>query len=153
MQLLDKYLTDYTYSEYHKRIINSSAKNCFLIAKNLDMNKSFITKALMKLRGLPINDLRLQGFIKNICFTFLQEDLYKEFVIDASQPGVKIMWNFYFTQIDINKTIVSTETRILCLTKRSKFIFSIYWFFVKPFSGIIRMEMLRLIKKQAEKNV
>ncbi|MDB5223899.1 MAG: hypothetical protein JWN83_2566 [Chitinophagaceae bacterium] len=150
--LIDKYLPAYTYNEYHERLINASAEDCFVVTRNLDMSKSFITKALMKLRGLPTKDLRLQGFIKNICFTYLDEDPFKEFVIDASQHNTKIIWNFYFKKVKENKTLVSTETRIRCLTKRSNFLFSLYWFFVKPFSGIIRLEMLRLIKKKAEKN-
>ena len=106
----------------------------------------------MKLRGLPVKDLTLQGFIKNIRFTYLEENLYEEFVIDASKPLIRIIWNFHFQETEKNKTQVSTETRILCLNKTSKFIFSIYWFFVKPFSGIIRREMLRLIKKKVENN-
>jgi hypothetical protein len=130
--------------------VNGSFKDCFLVAKNLDMSGSFITKTLMKLRGLPVKDLTLQGFIKDIRFTYLEEHLYEEFVIDASQPRIKIIWNFHFQEVQ-NKTLVSTETRILCLNKRSKFFFSIYWFFVKPFSGIIRLEMLRLIKIKVEK--
>ena len=150
--LIDKYLPEYTYNEYHKRLINASAKECFIAAKNMDMQKSFVTAILMKLRGLPIKDLSMQGFIKNICFKYLEEDGFKEFVIDASQRNTKIFWNFYFKEINENKTLVSTETRILCLTKRSKFLFSLYWFFVKPFSGIIRIEMLRLIKKKVENN-
>jgi len=150
--LIDKYLPRYTYNEYHTRIINASAKECFLAAKNLDLSKSLISKALLKLRGLPTKELHLQGFLKNMCFTYLEEDLYKEFVIDASQQRLKMIWNFYFKEIEANKTLVSTETRILCLTKKSKFLFSIYWFFVKPFSGIIRIEMLRLIKRKAESN-
>ena len=150
--LIDKYLPNYNYNEYHKRIINASAKECFIAAKNLDMRKSFVTTSLMRLRGLPTKDLNLQGFIKNVCFQYLEEDPFKEFVIDALQHNTKIIWNFYFKEINENKTLVSTETRILCLTKRSKFLFSLYWFFVKPFSGIIRIEMLRLIKKKVENN-
>lgn len=150
--LIDKYLPLYTYTEYHKRLINAPAEKCFVAAKNLDMGRSFITKWLMKLRGLPTKDLTLQGFISNICFTYLDEIEFREFVIDASQPATKIIWNFNFKKIENNKTLVSTETRILCLTKRSKILFSVYWFFIRPFSGIIRIEMLRLIRKSAEKN-
>ncbi len=62
------------------------------------MSGSFITKILMKLRGLPVKDLTLQGFIKNIGFTYLEEDRHEEFVIDASQPQIKIIWNFYFQE-------------------------------------------------------
>ena len=150
--LIDKYLPEHTYNEYHEKVIHAPVEECFSAAKNLDMSRSFITKTLMKLRGLPTKDLALQGFIKNICFTYLEEEPNKEFVIDASQPGLKIFWNFYFKEAG-DKTVVSTETRILCLTKKSKSRFSLYWFFVKPFSGIIRLEMLRLIKKQAENSL
>lgn len=151
--LIDKYLPEYTYNEYHEKMIHAPARECFLVAKHLDMGKSFITKLLMRLRGLPSTDLTLQGFIKNICFKYTEEELYKEFVIDASRQQIKIFWNFYFKEINNNKTLVSTETRILCLTKKSKKIFSAYWFFVKPFSGIIRIEMLKLIRKKAENNL
>jgi hypothetical protein len=150
--LINKYLPQYTFNEYHKVLVNGSTKDCFLVARNLDMSGSFITKILMKLRGLPVKDLTLKEFTKNVGFTYLEEDRYKEFVIDASQTQIKIIWNFHFTEHEKNKTIVSTETRILCLTKKSKFFFSIYWFFVKPFSGIIRYEMLKLIKTKVENN-
>jgi hypothetical protein len=148
--LIDRYLPGYTYNEFHKKVINASAEKCFLAAKQLDMRESFITTFLMKLRGLPTKDLTLQGFIKNICFTCLEENPNEEFIIDASQHNTKIIWNFYFKVIEDNRTLVSTETRVLCLTKRSKLLFSVYWFFVKPFSGLIRLEMLRLIRRKAE---
>ena len=149
--LINKYLPEYIYNEFHNTLVNASVMECFLAAKTLDMSKSFLTKTLLKLRGLPTEDLTLQGFIKNICFTYLEENPYTEFVIDASRNTIKIIWNFHFEKIEENKTMVSTETRILCLTKRSKFLFSLYWFLIKPFSGLIRLEMLRLIRKNAEK--
>ena len=149
--LINKYLPEYIYNESHNTLVNASVIECFLAAKTLDMSKSFLTKTLLRIRGLPTQDLTLQGFIKNICFTYLEEHPYTEFVIDASQNTLKIIWNFHFEKIEENKTRVSTETRILCLTKRSKFLFSLYWFLIKPFSGLIRLEMLRLIRKNAVK--
>ena len=146
--LIDKYLPHYTYHEHHHTIVKAAAKDCFLTAKELDMSGSWITKMLMKLRGLPTNDLKLQGFLQNICFTYMEEDPYKEFLIDASQPGLKIFWNFYFKSVADNETIVSTETRILCVNAKVKRLFSVYWFFVRPFSGLIRIEILRLLKKK-----
>ncbi len=104
----------------------------------------------MKLRGLPAKDLTLPGFIKNIGFTYLEENPYHEFIIDASQKNIKIFWNFSFEITAENKTVVSTETRILCLTQKSKSAFSRYWFFIKPFSGLIRKEILRLVRRQAK---
>lgn len=148
--LIDKYLPNYHFNEVHTININASAEKCFKEAKNLDFAGSFKIKILLKLRGLPVKDLRLQPFLKNMCFTYLEEDANKEFLIDASTGSIKIFWNFYFKVIKANRTEVSTETRILCLTKKAKLLFSVYWFFIKPFSGITRMEMLRLVKKQAE---
>lgn len=150
--LIDKYLPEYSYNEHHQKLINTSAKTSFLAAKDLDMRKSFISRSLFNLRGLPTKDLNLQGFLKNMGFVYLEEEPFKEFVIDASQPGLKMFWNFYFKEVDENKTLVSTETRILCLTKKSKILFSLYWFFIKPFRGLIRIEMLRLLKKKVENN-
>jgi len=147
--LLDKYIPHFTYNEIHEIIVQSNQKKVFLITKDLDFTPSLITRILLKLRGLPTNDLSLQGFIKNVCFIYLEEDPYSEFIIDASQKKVSIFWNFYFEPLPDDRTRISTETRILCLTKKSKIFFSLYWFFVKPFSGLIRKEMLQLIKKKA----
>jgi len=148
--LINKFLPEWNYHEYHEKEVNAPAKACFLATKDLDMKRSFITVLLMKLRGLPTSDLRFNGFLKNMCFKYLEENPYTEFVIDASQENIRIFWNFYFKAVEENKTVVSTETRILCLTEKSRTRFSVYWFFVRPFSGLIRIEILRLIKKSAE---
>ncbi len=60
--LIAKYLPHYTYHEHHHTIVKATSKDCFLTAKELGMSDSWITKTLMKLRGLPTNDLKLQGF-------------------------------------------------------------------------------------------
>lgn len=147
--LLNKFIPRFTYNEIHEIIVDCDQKKAFLITKNLDISPSIVTRLLLRLRGLPTHDLSLQGFIKNVCFIYLEEDPYSEFIIDASQKKVSIFWNFYFEPLPGDRTRISTETRILCLTKKSKIFFSLYWFFVKPFSGLIRKEMLRLIKKKA----
>jgi len=47
-------------------------------------------------------------------------------------------------------TRLTTETRIKCLDEDSRSRFGWYWAFIRPFSGLIRMEMLRAIKRKAE---
>jgi hypothetical protein len=148
--LIDKYIPQYHYNEYHKAAVKASTAKCFAATKELDLGSSFITKLLMRLRGLPTKDLRLKASLEAICFTYVEEEQDKEFVIDASQRELKIYWNFYFAPISANETMVSTETRILCLTPKSKRKFAVYWFFIKPFSGLIRMEILRSLKKQVK---
>jgi hypothetical protein len=39
-----------------KFLVNGSMKDSFLLAKDLDMSKSFIIELLMKLTGLPVKD-------------------------------------------------------------------------------------------------
>ena len=54
--LIDKYLPQFTFKEHHEKLVNASCRQCFAAATGLDMSKSFITKTLMKLRGLPVKD-------------------------------------------------------------------------------------------------
>jgi hypothetical protein len=61
-------------------------------------------------------------------------------------------WSFEILKIQNGRCLVSTETRIHCPDKRSQRKFSIYWALIQPFSGLIRKEMLRLVKKSAEKS-
>ncbi|MEQ1645742.1 MAG: hypothetical protein ABL959_19990 [Pyrinomonadaceae bacterium] len=61
----------------------------------------------------------------------------------------KAVWNFSLDP-DGDATRLTTETRIKCLDDGSRRSFGFYWTFVQPFSGIIRMEMLRAIKRKAE---
>jgi hypothetical protein len=146
--LIDKYLKNYQYNARYERTINAPAKDCFIAARDLDISPSFVTRTLLRLRGLPYKNASLQDFIKNMCFTYLEEIPYQEFIIDASQKGLKIYWNFTFHEISNAQTKVGTETRIYCPSKKAKRKFSVYWFFVKPFSGIIRKELLRMIAKK-----
>lgn len=146
--LIDKYLKNYQYHARYEKVINAPAKDCFLAARDLDISPSFITRTLLRLRGLPYKSATLQDFIKSMCFAYLEETPYQEFIINASQPNVDIYWNFSFEEISPGQTRVGTETRINCPTKKAKRKFSVYWFFVRPFSGLIRKELLRMIDKK-----
>ena len=68
-----------------------------------------------------------------------------------SSPGyAKAVWNFSVRQTTDLTTELRTETRILCLDDSSRWRFKLYWTLVAPFSGLIRMEALRSIKRAAE---
>jgi hypothetical protein len=56
------------------------------------------------------------------------------------------VWNFSIKQSDAG-TILSTETRVTCGDPASLRKFCSYWFFVRPFSGLIRLVMLRAVKR------
>jgi hypothetical protein len=150
--LLEKYIPVYHFREHHQKKINASAKECFIATKALDMNGSGLTKLLVRLRGLPADDLKWPAFLQKMCFSISEEQSYREIVIDASQNNRSIFWNFYFEPLAGNECLVSTETRVHCLTPSARRSFGIYWFFIRPFSGLIRLEMLRLLQRKVSGN-
>ena len=61
------------------------------------------------------------------------------------------VWNFSMKEDNPGRTILSTETRVICGDETSRRKFRAYWFFVRPFSGLIRLVMLRAVRRACEK--
>jgi hypothetical protein len=62
----------------------------------------------------------------------------------------RAVWNFHLQQSDPGRTILSTETRVICGDAASRAKFRVYWLFVQPFSGLIRRLMLNSVKRECE---
>ena len=169
--LLDKYLPQYTYREYHKINVACSQETAYAAARNLDFSTSKTIKFLFAARGLPIRDLTLEGFCNQVKFTFLEELPSEEFIIgfwaktrvervpdperfasDNQSRRLKVVWNFKIIEKKDGQAVVSTETRVLCLARITRFFFGIYWPIIRPFSGLIRIKMLKIIKESAERS-
>ena len=60
------------------------------------------------------------------------------------------VWNFSVSQKDAGQTVLRTETRVVCGDPASRRKFRAYWLLVRPFSGLIRLIMLRRVRKVAE---
>ena len=70
------------------------------------------------------------------------------------EPGyAKAVWNFSFVEESADKTRLATETRVCCSDGVSRRRFRIYWALIAPFSGLIRREVLRTIRREAERVV
>ena len=76
--------------------------------------------------------------------------------VDAEAYGTKrpantalAAWNFVVTPHE-QGAVLSTETRVLCSDDAALRSFRRYWFFIRPFSGLIRRFMLRAIRDEAE---
>lgn len=66
-------------------------------------------------------------------------------------PGnAKAVWNFSFVEEGSEVTRLATETRVQCQDDASRRRFRVYWALIAPFSGLIRREVLRAIRKTAE---
>jgi hypothetical protein len=69
----------------------------------------------------------------------------------VSVPGTaKAAWNFAVHAGTDGRTILTTETRVLCADHATRRRFRAYWAVIGPFSGLIRREMLAAIRDTAE---
>jgi len=70
------------------------------------------------------------------------------------QPGLaRAVWNFAVEEAVKGRTVLSTETRVVCGDAASRRKFRAYWTLVKPFSGLIRVIMLRAVKKASARAI
>lgn len=70
---------------------------------------------------------------------------------EFARPGyAKAAWNFRFRTESGESTLLSTETRIKCFGRAALWKFRFYWSLISPFSGLIRMAILRDVKAKAE---
>jgi hypothetical protein len=66
------------------------------------------------------------------------------------RPGyAKVVWDFRVTPQADGTTRLSTETRIRCLNAESRRRFRRYWRLIRPFSGLIRLALLRAVAREA----
>jgi len=62
-------------------------------------------------------------------------------------PGfARGVWNFSVEARGPRRTVLTTETRIVCGDEASRLKFRVYWMLVRPFSGLIRLIMLRAVR-------
>lgn len=169
--LIDEFLPDHDFVETHNIVIHADAADIYRTANEVDFSESFIIRSLMRLRGMSGGSLTMRN-LKRYKFEMLSESINKEMVIglvgrfwtiggdvqtiDAEsfkkfdrKGFAKAVWNFSLAE-DGADTLLTTETRIKCLDEDSRRSFGFYWMFIQPFSGLIRMEMLKTIKRKAE---
>lgn len=166
---IDEYLPKCDFSERHSILIKCTSQKAYETLKNINLSESTLIRFLFWLRGLKSGNY--QDLLKR--FVLLYDEPGKEIVLGLIarpwtwNPGIlqfskedfqsfndpnlaKMVWNFTFEQQNENETLISTETRILCTDDASRKKFRIYWFFVRPFSGLVRIEILKLLRRNLE---
>ena len=173
--LIDDFMPGYDFSEKHETNIRASAEKVYAALNSTDLSESWIISGLLTLRGLgrrsaktlTLRDMTKDGFAilgekpdeevllglagkfwtLSGCMQNINADSFREF---DTKGYAKAAWNFALTESDKGETLLGTETRVKCSDAESLASFRFYWRFVQPFSGLIRQEMLRLIKQKAE---
>lgn len=171
IMLIDEFLPKYDFVETHDIIIRANSETVYRSVWEVDVCESWIARWLFFLRGLPSRKVTLKD-LKKSRFEILDQIANKELVIGVvgrfwsingrlqkinaesfrqfdKKGFAKAVWNFTIVE-EGNESRLKTETRIQCLDDESRRSFGFYWTFIQPFSGLIRMEMLKLVKRKAE---
>jgi hypothetical protein len=169
--LIDNFMPKYDFVETHDIRIRANAETVYQALWKFDACESWITRWLFFLRGLPSDKMTLND-LKRFRFEILDQIINRELVIGLAgrfwsingslqevnagnfrqfdkKGFAKAAWNFSIDESE-NETRLTTETRIQCLDEESRKSFGFYWTFIQPFSGLIRNEMLKSVKKKAE---
>jgi hypothetical protein len=170
--LQDQFLPEYGMSSKHYILINQTPERIFSLVDQMDFSDSVVIKILYRLRGLTSAMKTKEGLLRQNFielgresnremvlglvgqFWKLNGNLKRvtpvEFISFQEKGFLKATWNFSLIPKGENQTLLQTETRVLPFDAQSHRRFSHYWFLIKPFSGMIRKEMLKAIKRKAE---
>jgi hypothetical protein len=178
--LIDDFMPTYDFEEKHETIVRASAETVYAALGLFDFNESGIIRWLFRLRGLAsksacdateqtltLRDMTKFNFVvlgkkpdEEILFGLvgkfwkptgdLQRVKAEDFPGFDKSGYAKATWNFTLAESAPKETRLATETRVQCKDDASRSRFGFYWTFIKPFSGWIRQEALRLVKQKAE---
>ena len=178
MALIDQWLGRFDYAERHSIEIHAKRGDVYRALTRIDLGDSRLIGWLFSLRGVPLpardGDSRLPMTDFLARFTALARREPEELLVgavgrfwqakggmvavgpqdfrDYAAPGVaKLVMTFVTEPLTANRTRLITETRVWCSDKFARRRFRFYWYLIRPASGIIRREMLRLIKRRAER--
>ncbi len=169
--LIRKYMPVFDVFERHEILVNADPGRVYSAVKQLDAGESPVVKWLFRLRGIPYEDISLAGMTSGDAFKIIEEIPEKELLIGllctnrmvpipirsagqfhgfSEEGGIRIAWNFTVDQKASGKIRAATETRVQCFDRKTTNIFLAYWFFIRFFSGMTRIAMLKIIKRRSE---
>ncbi len=175
--LIDEFLPNYDIRERRRIEVNAPIGITYATARRLDISEARLSMILFRLRGIPVGKDHGDRFdidsFQKMRFILLGEKMNEEILLGLvgrfwtpagelqrldrdgylkfRQPGyAKAAWNFSLTKGTDRSTLLETETRVYCIDEASRKRFRIYWFFIGGFSGVIRREILKAVKKKAE---
>lgn len=171
MNALDRYLPPETTVSTHRRAIAATPERVWAGLRTLDLRGSPLMRLLLTLRGLKgartLEDFEAMGFrilterppeqiVLGLIGSFwtprgdLIDFSAEEFTTFDSPGYAKAVWGFELVALGQDRTLVTTQTRMHGTDPASSRAFRRYWRLVGPFSGLIRMEMLRLLRNESE---
>ena len=159
-------------SSCHRVEIRGRPEDVFRTLIHIDIGRSPIIRLLFLLRGLSREMLTFRG-LQDHGFTPLHQVDDAELVMGIvgqfwtptgrlrsvspedfsgfDEPGwAKAVWGFVLEDAGAGRVRLTTETHVRCTGDLARRRFKRYWFLVGPFSGLIRREILRLVRETVE---
>ena len=170
MDILDRYIpADHSLSS-HRVEIEAPIERVWERLLDLDLQESALIRLLFRLRGLP-QVTRLDDF-KDFGFSVLEKEpprhlvlglvgrfwrptgdpiptTLEEFLTFDRAGYAKAVWGFALRHRAADVTEVRTETRVMMVDESATAAFRRYWALIAPFSGVVRSEILRLLRRSA----
>jgi hypothetical protein len=168
---LHEALPDFQFEERHSTLVNATPEQVYDALLTLDFRRSATIRALFFLRSggglsmslqklgntgfLLLDQQRPRSILLGIAGRFWRPSgslvrfrTPEEFINYSGAGHCKAIWSFLFKQ-EKGGTMVTTVTRIHCVDASARRRFRIYWLLVRPFSGLVRREILRLLRTAA----
>lgn len=172
--LLDGLMPEFDFGNDYERVVVAPPARVSEAVEAYRLDGSLLIRLLFRLRGIPVPGI-LRGLSQTLGFTLLGEEAGKEIVFgiagrfwalnevanlisvpgaqafrDFDMPGTaKAAMNFRCDALPNGTTRLSMETRVKCIDGKAYRRFRFYWALIKPFSGWIRLAMLRGIGRIA----
>jgi hypothetical protein len=165
---LDQLVPDFEFSEHHSTIVTASVTDAFQAVEAADLSDSKIAAVLMAVwriparlfmdnvpnRGMTVHDFiplayeppreLVRGLIGGVTRQAWSADDFRRY----SGPGFKLAWSFWVTELGNGHCRIDTETRVHCCDLATTRWFTLYWIIIRLPSGLIRRDMLRIIKRR-----
>ena len=174
--LIDEVLPQYDVSASYSTRVSATAERIYSVLQH-GFPIGMLTRLLFKIRDIPrlIRGKTADGEVPDNPFLKLKQLENREIVVGiigqfwrpVPQPVVlhsledflsfrkdgfcKAAMTLRIQEEMVGVCTVTTETRVIGYGDGARSRFREYWGLIGPFSGLIRKEMLRKIKKQAEK--
>ncbi len=172
---VDAWLPQFDFSEHHETLVAAPPERVWSSLLALDVTRLPLLRVLGALRGMgrARQPTTLVGLLGG-AFTRLEERPPASLVLGVTgrfwslrgrllptepehfreppPPGTaRAAWSFTLTPQTGGATRLETETRVRCADAPSRRAFGIYWRVIRPGSGLIRREMLRAVRRDAER--
>ena len=155
-------------------IIAAPADAVYRAARAMPMMQVNVARWLLWLRALPARVDSRASSEGSSSFLLLNEEANREVVFGlagqfwhpsrnitrlpdaeawqrfARDGSAKAAINYLVEPLGDGRARLSTETRVACFGATARRVFKLYWFVVGPWSGLIRKDWLRRVKRKVE---